>query len=904
MNPKERGLIFPKRFELVSTQFPDRIAFRLKAPPEGYRDILYRDARRQSHGVARGLIGLGLARGARVAVLSENRPEWVVAYFGAMFAGMTVVPLDTQISPPEWRRLLDDSGTEVVFVSGHLLQALRSALEGSPLLDGVVCLDPGGAPRDLPGFVEWGSNLSPAPVLPDLQPSDVAVIIYTSGTTGKPKGVMLTQGNIAAELDSIFDVAYLDENDVALGLLPLQHVLSSIVSVLTPLSLGGNIAFVDSLKRAEILEALEQAGITLVPTVPQFFYLFHKRIEEELKRKPAVARKLFRLMLRVNRFSQKRLGVNLGKKLFSRVHRTFGSRMRIFVCGGSAFDPKVAQDFYDLGFTILQGYGLTETTGACTVTRIEDNVIGSVGTPLLGASIRIDEPDDTGVGEILIRGPQVMAGYYNRPDATAEVTRDGWFCSGDLGRLDKYGNLFITGRKKEVIVLPNGKNIYPDEIEAHYLQCPFIQEIAVLGIREQAKHATDERLHAVVVPNFDYLKSKRIANTREILRDEIGRWSNRLPSYKRLNSYQIQKDPLPRTTTRKIKRLELKRLIEAGELGGLEGAGAGDAAAAADRAVFEGPVGREVLRCLKEDYGREQAATPDMNIELDLGFDSMERVELLASLEQSLNLTLPEGFGADLFTLSDLIHAMEQESVAASGSSGSARQNWTTILSEESLAHDPDLHLAFSGATWSFLKYLVMRCVYLFSKVFLRLRVEGRENLPARGAHLICPNHLSYIDAFIVMSALPWRTFRRVFFVGASEYFESRSMKIFAALTNITPVDPDANLLRAMKVGGVGLRRGQVLCIFPEGARSFDGELKEFKKGAAILSAEIGVPIIPVGLKGTYEVWARDSGRIRLHPVRVRFEKPMQAAMGDPRTPYQESTNQLRSTIEATVKSL
>src|SRR5438093_8066876 len=208
-----------------------------------------------------------------------------------------------------------------------------------------------------------------------------------------------------------------------------------------------------------------------------------------------------------------------------------------------------------------------------------------------------------------------MKGYYRNPEATAEVWRDGWFFSGDLGRTDNRGNLFITGRKKEVIVLPNGKNIYPDELETHYLQCPYIQEIAVLGIASPGRYEGAERLHAVVVPNFEQLKARKIANAREILRDEIAALSNQLPKYKRLMSYQIQKDALPRTTTRKIKRLELKRMIESGALQETEPARLSKAASLEDQTLMASAVGSEVLRCLRDEYRREMPVDASMNLE-------------------------------------------------------------------------------------------------------------------------------------------------------------------------------------------------------------------------------------------------------------------------------------------------
>ncbi len=889
---------YTEHFEEVAARFSGRIAFRLKTP-DGYRTMSYAEVRRQVLGVARGLVALGLKRGARVAVLSENRPEWVIAYLGAYFAGLTAVPLDPQISPAEWRRLLEDSESQAVFASGLLISRLGEVLGDSFPADRLICFDPmagaAGDGMDLGVFLDRAYSMEPAPELPRRAQEDVVVIIYTSGTTGKPKGVMLTMGNIVAEVTSALEVVRADENDNLLCLLPLQHVLASVINVLIPLWLGAQVTFADTLKRSEILAALRESGITILVTVPQFFYLFYDRIQDELARRNAVSRRVFGGLLRLNRLARRCLNMNLGRLLFGRIHRNFGSRLRLFVSGGSPFDPKVACAFHDIGFTILQGYGLTETSGGATLTRVERNVIGSVGQPLPGVSVEISDRDDAGIGEVLIQGPIVMKGYYRNEAATREVMSGSWLRSGDLGRLDGQGNLFITGRKKEVIVLPNGKNIYPDEIEAHYLQSPCIQEMAVLGIAETGSHDRGERLHAVLVPNFDYLKQQKIANTREILHFEVGRLSGQLPKYKRLMSYQIQKEPLPRTTTRKVKRLELKRLIESGALKGMEQSGKEADASAEDQALIETPVGHEVARCLREDFRREQGR-PDMNLELDLGFDSMERVELLASLEQSLGLALPGDFGAEIFTVRDLIVRLEGQTRAGGGSGGSSRESWKTILSREAIAKEGTWRVRFAGRTAGLIKYIGLKALFVLLKVLCRMEVRGKENLPPRGPFLICPNHVSYLDPFAVMSVLPHRTFKKVFFVGASEYFTTWYMKALARLANIVPVDPDGHLLEAMKVGAYGLQQGRILCIFPEGMRSFDGDLKEFKKGAAILSHEVQVPIVPVGIAGTFEVWPRDTFRIRPHKIRLAFGAPLFPS-ATVASPYQGMTDRLKEQV-------
>ncbi|HTY64164.1 MAG TPA: AMP-binding protein [Acidobacteriota bacterium] len=899
-SPKNPPRTFNEKFEEIARRFPDRVAFRLKTH-HGYTTVDYREAHRQSRAVASALTALGQQPGSSVAILSENRPEWVVAYLGIYLAGMIAVPLDAQISAPEWRRLIEDSGTAAVFVSGSLFPGLHEALGALPAGPRLISFDPvsGGAdpPADLAGLIDWAERLQDRPELPECRPSDIATIIYTSGTTGAPKGVMLTHSNIVGELESIFGAIDADENDALLCLLPLQHVLASIINVLVPLYLGAQVVFADTLKRSDILQALQEAGITILATVPQFFYLFHDRIQEELSTKPVLARKLFRGMLRLNRICMKIPGGNLGKILFPRIHRNFGSRLRMFVSGGSSFDAGVAQDFHDMGFTILQGYGLTETTGACVVTRVENNVVGSVGPPLPEVDLQIASPDETGTGEILVRGPMVFKGYFKNQDATEQAVPDGWLHTGDLGRIDAKGNLFVTGRKKEVIVLPNGKNIYPDELEAHYVRGAGIQEIAVIGVFSEQERG--ERLHAVVVPDFEYLKANKVANTREFLRDQIAALSNQLPKYKRLMSYQIQSDPLPRTTTRKIKRLEIKRLVESGELPASDSAPA-PLPEPRDLALLESAVGQEVIACLREIYHRDTPIDPGMNLELDLGFDSMERIELLSSLEEVLHLALPEDFGARVFTVRDLVAGLEQQAGILTGAGIASRQSWKTILSTESEDGEESLPFHLSGAAVNIFKYLCLRLVcYLVFRTLLRLKTKGLSHLPEEGPFLVCPNHESYLDPFVLLSVLPYRYSRRMFFLGYSAFFQGWFMKLIAHLTNVISVDPDAHLLRAMKAGAAGLRHGLILGVFPEGGRSFDGELQAFKKGSAILSRELSVPIVPTAIRGTHKVWPRDSVRIRPHKISIEFGEPIFPSQTDATDPYQADTERLRNAVAA-----
>ena len=366
--------------------------------------------------------------------------------------------------------------------------------------------DPDVPPQpELPGLREMyqagAEGFTPSSAGPD----DVACILYTSGTTSDPKGVMLSHANLRGEMESVFRFVRFDYTDAILGVLPLFHALAQMANLMIPLACGARVVFLEALNTTELLRALTERNITLFCCVPQFFYLIHERVFQEARKRGTG--RLGRVPGNAGAFAPgPPIGLNPGKIFFKQVHTLLGPKMRYLVTGGSRFDVAIGRDFHALGFDMLQAYGLTETTGGALVTPPESNVIGSVGKPLPGNEAKIVDakPAEDGsghmVGEIAIRGPIVMKGYYNRPEATAEVIRNGWLHTGDLGYSDAGGNFFITGRQKEIIVLSSGKNIYPEEIESYYLKSPWIKEVCVMGLEGAPGDPVSERLHAVIVP--------------------------------------------------------------------------------------------------------------------------------------------------------------------------------------------------------------------------------------------------------------------------------------------------------------------------------------------------------------------------------------------------------------------
>src|SRR5271165_2030226 len=566
---------FYDRFIDCAGRWPNNVALEVQRH-DHIESCTYAELRRMAESVGRWITENGFVRGSRQAIVADNHPRWVAAYLGTIAAGCTVVPLDTALHTDQLTKLLKDSGTAALFCDAKHAQASRDAVAGLDV--GLVLMDPDRMTGhsihehwlgNLPAIFDGGpGKFQPVASVPD----DLASLLYTSGTTADPKGVMLTHANLLGEVVAVFNWVDLGPGDALLGVLPMFHVLAQMANLMIPLVKGARVVYLETLNTTELLRALREREITAFAVVPQFFYLIHDRIFQEVAKRGALAQKAFKVLVGLNR-TLRRIGINAGPRLFSKVHETLGKKMRYLVTGGSRFDPAIAKDFYDLGIDVLQAYGLTETTAAVFANLPTDNVIGSVGKAMKGVEAKIvyatgdpqpQEDDGPATGEIALRGTVVMKGYWNRPDATAAVLRDGWFYTGDLGYFDADGNLVLTGRKKELIVLSNGKNIYPEEVEAHYLKSPYIKELAVLGLEGKPGEGGD-RLHAVIVPNFDALRQKKIVNAKEVIRFDIEGLSPQIASTKRIGSYEIWQDDLPRTSTRKIKRFEVEKRVKANQ---------------------------------------------------------------------------------------------------------------------------------------------------------------------------------------------------------------------------------------------------------------------------------------------------------------------------------------------------
>ncbi len=860
------------RISETAARYPDTIAVQMKSGGR-YEQYTYRRLLQSIASAAAALSARGIVKGDRLVLVSENRPEWMIAYLATVSLGAVIVPLDAQLTEKEIVLLLGNSEAKAVFVSS----ATAPKLPGSHSLI-VISFDQG--PGEL--FREMMSSRPDAALPPPPAPDQLAAILYTSGTTGDPKGVMLSHGNLAANARSTMLLNIVRPEDNMLCILPFHHTYPALTCILLPFSTGATVTLLNSLKGPDITACMKETHVTIMLGVPQLFAGLRKAIFDEIAKKPAIVRLLVTVLLRLNGVVRKTIRVNMGRALFGKVHEKFGRSLRLLACGGARLEPDIHIDMTRLGFTIIEGYGLTETSPVCAFDPVEWPKPGSIGIPIPDVEIRIAYPDENGQGEIAVRGPNVMMGYYKKPEATAEVIRDGWFYTGDLGYRDRDGYFFVTGRSKEMIVLRTGKKIFPEELEKFYKQIPAIKELCLVQ--------TERGIEAAVVPDFDYLRRMNLSNSRQTIAFALEDLAKDLPPYKRITGLKIFKDSLPATRLGKLKRTMIRDLYQA------SGEGAEKTVAAADSDLLSSPVAQKLLACIAP-FTQKKTIVPDDNLELDLGLDSLARVELVVSIEKSFGISLPDSFGSSIFTVRDAVLGLRDLLASASLKTGEqVRSTWSDILAQEP-PEDVKRNLKLeTGSACRAGKHVLKGIDWLIFKAYTRITVRGRENLPTEGPFILAPNHLSLVDAPALMAVLPWKIGSRTFFLGAIEFFNGPISSRLGNLLHVIPVDMEARLHGALQLSAHVLKRGKVLCVFPEGARSRDGSIKEFKKGVAIVAKELNIPVVPVAIRGTYDVLA--SGRKFPRPSRVII------AIGKPILPGDGTYESLVLSLFREVKAL
>jgi long-chain acyl-CoA synthetase len=817
-------------------------------------------ARSFANGLAKG----GFKRGDTIVLFAENRPEWIVAALGIIRAGAVAVPLDVQLGDKTLVHVLRDSGARAVITTQRRMERIEKLdLKEKPKL---ILLDPDSDDDER----SWERFLNKAATeLPTTSPDDAAALLYTSGTTGPPKGVPLSHGNIASQLDTIIEMKVMTSDDRALLPLPLHHVYPFVIGMLAPLALGLPLILPFSLSGQQLLRALREGEVTAIVGVPRLYSALYSGIESRVESSRWIARGLFSAFLAGSAFARKWLGLRVGKLLFRSLHKRFGEKLRLLASGGAALDPELASKLEALGWEVAIGYGLTETSPLLTLNLRGKAPRHSVGKPFASVKIRIDPSalekeeriNGREVGEILARGPNVFAGYRNLPDETKEVfTDDRWFRTGDMGYFDDDDNLHILGRISTLIKTESGEKIQTEDVEAAYAEESAIREIGVLE--------KGGKIVAVIVP-----KPAARGDDAKAVRKAVETASKRLPSHQRISEYAITPDALPRTRLGKIQRHRLTERYEEAKEGGEKAPVAGpmsiEEMSGEDRALLEDSAAQSVWELLAKRY-RGKRLTPDTSPQFDLGIDSLEWLNLTLEIAESSGVELTDEAIARTETVRDLLHEVTEGS---EGESVDPLEKPGEVLDEKQKQWLEPLGPA--AATTARFLYAVNR---VLMRVIFRLRVEGFEHLPEHEQWVLTPNHASYLDPFAIAALLDWNQLRKTYWAGwTGIVLANPLMRFLSRLGKILPVEPMRAARSSLAFGATILKNKKNLVWFPEGGLSASGELQDFKPGIGMLLEHFPARVIPVFVHGTHQALPPGKFFPKPHAICVVFGKPLDA---------------------------
>jgi long-chain acyl-CoA synthetase len=786
----------------------------------GFRTRVWRYAHvgQQVPRMARVLTDAGAARGDRVLIWAVNRPEWGLGFLGAAHAGLVGVPLDV--------RSTDDFATKVVEQTEPCLVLASRQTEGPARRLGLPVI----LIESLPDLARGAEPLPAADVVPD----DLLLVMFTSGTTGDPKGVMLTHGNVISNARALVDVFPFGPNERLLSVLPLSHMFGLTCDFLAPLAAGKTVVYPVSRQPAVLVKTFREFKITMLLVVPQGLRLLANAIERKVdatgkrsgfERLQAVAQRLPRFARRI---------------LFRPVLSQFGGRLRTFAVGASALDPSLATFWSTMGVTAVQGYGATEMSPAISFTRPQRNRIGTVGEVVPGVDLRIAVD-----GEVLARGPNRFIGYWRNPEATAAaIDADGWYHTGDLGELSEDGFLTLRGRKKDMIALPDGQKVYPDDVEAVLVRDGRIRDSAVFGLDGDGSGV---RVHAVL-----------LADDASVAEAVVRDANAGLAGHQQIRGWSVwPDDDFPRTSSMKVKKRLVLDALERGD-GAASPTRPADSSARPRPAAGAAATVAELVAQVAEVPPAQVA--PHSRLETDLGLDSLGRIELLSVIEEEIGTFVDDGQVGPDATVAELKVLVE-----------SARE-----ARHDEGAFDWPLNPMVRAVGVGLQELLLLPVVALA----YRVRVRGEHHLKGlAGPVIFVPNHHLHTDNMIILTHLPiiWR-WRLSIAAAADDIFGNPLKGLGAAVIgNAFPLAREGAVRRSLELLGSRLDRDFSILIYPEGELTVGGPLKRFKAGVGLVAVEGATPVVPMKVQINRLSWVdqRGPGTSPRGDVEIIFGEPI-----------------------------
>ncbi len=823
-------------FDTSVKRFPTRVAMRIE---RGGRkeQYTYEDVRELTMRAAGYLANNGIKNGDRVILFSNNMPEWGMTYFGILKAGATAIPIDPASSVTEIIAFAKAGEASAIVVSPKLAgenPEIAEKLKEAGLEVAVWTFD---EVFEIQTEIEEAKRNALLP--PKVHSGAVASLIFTSGTTGTPKAVMLSHKNFVNMISMLSSVLDMDITDGVLSVLPMHHTFEFSAGFLTPFSNGTQITYLNELTAEDLSHTIENGHVTGMVGVPALWEMLHRRIKTRLRERGDWIADLADNVIEFNAWIRDNTPFNLGPIVFFPIHQGMGGKMRYLISGGSALSEKVQKDLHGLGFTVLEGYGLTESSPVLTVARPGNKLLrGSVGKPLPGVEVKIDSPDENGVGEVLARGQNVMLGYYNNEKATDAVLQDRWLKTGDLGKLDEDGNLYIVGRSKDVIIDSNGKNIYPDEIEDLYSKSSFIKEMSVVGLQDDDG---GEKIAALVVPDYEFDIALTRSEANKKVEEHFREVSAGLPFFKRVKVLHITPFELPRTATRKVKRPEVVEMLQTLE----------DRAKSKTKTVVEAKGDDNALWIRKIVASVSNRPLSDVVMEdklADLGFDSLMFVELQAAVEDAGGRVASPDTLSEVQSVRELLTAVQR----VDKSKKLADEPRVEEKKDEEEIVIPSIVRRVGNAIVDFAQDTLYEGV-------LDTRIEGEANVPQHTNFIVAPNHTSHIDTGLVKKALGKDVAEQTVAVAAADYwFDTKYKRAYMNnFTTLVPIERTGSLRQSLRHVTQILNEGYNALIFPEGGRQESGQITEFKPIIGYLALNQKIGILPIYIWGTYDAFPK-----------------------------------------------
>lgn len=778
-------------------------------------------------------------------ILMENRPEWIYTYFALWDRKAVPIALDSTSNSKEILYVLEDSGPKFIICSDETEKNVKEAVsiydKGQVV---IINVDSHSIDENKMEIIKKDDF-----ELENPEGDSIATMLYTSGTTGSPKGVMLTFNNLSSELEGLEKKNLLEPSDQILALLPFHHVLPLTATVLIILKYQASIVFVKKIASKEILEALDKNNVTALVGVPRVFKLFYDGIKQQIDSK-FITRTIYKLMTKIKSFKIRR-------KVFAKVHEKFGGKLTFIVSGGAKLDPEIGEFYETLGIYVQEGYGLTETSPVIAVNTREGRKIGTVGKKLDNIEAKIVDE------ELWVKGPIVMKGYYNKPEKTAEViTEDGWFKTGDLASIDDEGYITIRGRRNSMIVLSNGKNIDPEKLENKVIEKSkrLIKELGVFG--------HNDKLVAIIVPDLLECRKQGITNIKAYVKNIVEDYNLTVHNYEKILDYKLYEEELPKTRVGKLRRFMLPELYLKTNI---------------KKKKVEEP-DNEVYRLLKDYIKKLKGieAQPEENLELEIGMDSLDIVEFFAYVENSFGIQLDEEKFSEISNLKSLSEYINEKATKIE----SGEVDWKKIIEAA-----PPVEEKNRWAT------RVLRPLFdLTIKLYFRLKRVNRDKLSDK-PQIFVSNHQSFIDSLVLGSLLPAGILYNTVFLAIDWYFKKGILKLLVSHGNVVLIDINKNIRKSVEEIAANVKAGKNVLIFPEGARTKDGKVAEFKKVFAIIAKELNVDVQCLGIKGAFEAYSRY----------MKFPKPKKIEVAvlekfKPEGTYDEIVEKARNIIKTYVE--